>query len=290
MNAILRWAGLALALLGPALATAQDTRLNADEARLARALQPTNEQLAQLRARRRAATPALWQGPAYGDALDQEYAALQAAQQVVLARFIRAMPQSPVSLTALNRYTRGDEAFDPATAEPLFRGLAPGVRNSALGQAFAHRLAAAKTTAVGALAPDFVQNDVNGRPVRLRDYRGRYVLLDFWASWCKPCREENPNVVANFHRYKTRRFTVLGVSLDRPASRAAWLDAIATDHLAWTHVSDLRFWQNEVAVRYGVRSVPQNVLIDPEGRIVAKNVRGENLGQTLARLLPVATP
>ncbi len=139
--------------------------------------------------------------------------------------------------------------------------------------------------AIGTPAPEFTENDTEGNPVSLSSYKGKYVLVDFWASWCGPCRRENPTVVENYTKFKNKNFTVLGVSLDRPGQKNAWLQAIKDDNLTWTHVSDLGFWQSKVAQLYRVGSIPQNFLIDPQGKIVAKDLRGPMLEAKLCELL-----
>jgi peroxiredoxin len=140
-----------------------------------------------------------------------------------------------------------------------------------------------KVGAVGTEAMDFVQTDTSGIPVSLSSFKGKYVLVDFWASWCKPCRMENPNLVSAYERFKAKNFTVLGVSLDR--SRDAWVKAIQDDKLAWSQVSDLKFWNNAVAMQYRIQQIPQNFLIDPNGKIVGKNLRGTDLDSRLCALL-----
>jgi peroxiredoxin len=139
--------------------------------------------------------------------------------------------------------------------------------------------------AIGSPAMDFTQNDTEGKPVSLSSFKGKYVLLDFWASWCGPCRYENPNVVKAYNKFKEKKFTVLGVSLDKPDARDNWVQAIKDDGLTWTNVSDLKFWQNEVAQKYKVGSIPQNYLIDPQGIIIAKNLRGQALEDKLCEIL-----
>jgi len=138
---------------------------------------------------------------------------------------------------------------------------------------------------VGKEAPLFELPDVNGQPVSLASFRGKYVLVDFWASWCKPCRQENPNVVAAFASFKNRSFTILGVSLDE--AKEPWLKAIADDGLSWTHVSDLKFWDSQVVPLYGIEGIPFNVLIDPNGVIIAQDLRGEDLPKKLSQVLPL---
>ena len=142
------------------------------------------------------------------------------------------------------------------------------------------QIAKLQKVAIGEVAPAFTQNDTANRAVSLSDFQGKYLLIDFWASWCSPCRQENPNVVLAWQRFHDQGFDVLGVSLDK--NRSAWLKAIADDHLTWTQVSDLKYWNNEASNLYAVSSIPANFLLDPEGIIIAKDLRGEDLQNTLA--------
>ncbi len=199
--------------------------------------------------------------------------------------FIKNNPQSYLSLNSLLQFL--DDPTMAAEIVGLFNGLSSEVKATKLGSMLALKFEAEMKTAIGAMAMDFTQNDQNGKPVKLSDFKGKYVLIDFWASWCGPCRNENPNVVAAYQKYKDKNFTVLGVSLDKPDAKDAWLKAIADDKLTWTQVSDLKFWQNEVAVKYGIQSIPANFLIDPTGKIIAKGLREEALHLKLKELLGV---
>jgi len=274
------------AVSGPdsiAKATITGSKINDENKKLMSELEPVFRHARQLAAETRAASRAQQNTAEFQNTMQAKYKALQAEQKTILKSFILLNPDSYLSLLALSSV--GGPAPNPAELDPLYNALSQRLKETETAKVLKKALDDLRSTAIGSIAPDFVQNDVNGVPVRLSSFRGKYVLVDFWASWCGPCRQENPNVVKVYNKYKDKNFTIIGVSLDRADGKSNWLAAIKSDGLRWTQVSDLKFWNNQVAALYKVTSIPSNFLVDPIGKIIARDLRGDDLENKLKELL-----
>jgi peroxiredoxin len=217
-----------------------------------------------------------------GSALHDLYIAFHSDQQGDISSFIKANPQSLAPLYILYR-----EQVSRLSSEEIQANLNlidPSLQQHRFAQILRDVIKTREKTDVGQQAPDFSAITPEGQTVSLRDFLGKgYLLLDFWASWCGPCRKENPNIVAAYGDYKDHDFDILAVSLDK--TREAWLQGIEQDHLDYHHVSELKFWNSDIARLYGIRSIPSNLLLDKNGKIIAKNLRGNDLRETLKSLL-----
>jgi len=203
--------------------------------------------------------------------------------------FINKHLNSEVSIYVLESYIANDKNL--VEASNLFDKLADKVKESDRAHDLEETLTkkkkafyGKKPTDIGDPAPNFEQPDVSGNKVALSHFRGKYLFLDFWASWCKPCRAENPNIIKGYQKYKDKGLEIMSVSLDGMAQKQAWINAIKADGLTWVQVSDLKAWENTAALIYGVKAIPENYLIDPNGKIIAKNLRGEELLTKLSEI------
>lgn len=215
------------------------------------------------------------------DSLDEVDMQVLHAKRKVVAGFVKDYPNSVRGAMAITEnFSYYAEAAD---VDPIYNLLSEKIKNAPIGREIKQMIDTYANVAIGKTAPEIEQFTPDSSSFRLSSLRGKYVLIDFWASWCGPCRRENPNVVAAYQAFKDKGFTILGVSYDTKKDR--WIKAIHEDHLNWNQISDLQGWQNATSALYGIKAIPSNVLIDKEGKIIAKNIFGKKLTDKLHEIM-----
>ena len=230
-----------------------------------------------------AKTPDDAKNSSYREDLMQKINEVFVNMDLQLQQFVREHPKSFVSLGVIKSI--GGVIPDTDKCFALVNLLEEPVKSAVPTHKYSEYLKSIAHLAIGKVAPSFSQADTSGKMVSLSSYQGKYVLIDFWASWCGPCRAENPNVVKCYEQYHNKGLEIMGVSIDESKDRAKWLKAVRDDKLPWVQLSDLKGWENEVARMYGIQGVPQNYLINPEGKIIAKNLRGKELHKKIGELI-----
>jgi len=216
--------------------------------------------------------------------LQTENAVLVNEEKLFKKDFLEKNNTTLLAVMLLNEmFTRQELTIEES--KKLFAGINPKLENNAIVKQIKTKLEAAQIAQIGGMAPDFSGPTPDGSTLTLQEALGKVTLIDFWASWCRPCRQENPNVVNVYNQYKDLGFKIISISLDKPGDKERWLKAIADDKMDWQHISNLEYWSEPIARLYGVKAIPATYILDESGRIVAKDLRGPALGKKIGELL-----